>query len=177
MNSSEEKTKLWVEKFIVELDICPFARDPFERDIIRYKEIPEGDEEVEFFMDELLNIQNEAPHIISSSLILLPNKLSEFEEFLGYVGACESVIEKLGLQEFFQLVPFHPEFQFKGTPKNDRSNFVNRSPYPTIHILRFEEIVMAAPTPEIGEEISLKNARMLRELSDEDFKNKVLSLL
>ena len=30
------QSKLWVEKFIVGLNLCPFAREPFKKDTIRY---------------------------------------------------------------------------------------------------------------------------------------------
>ena len=35
-----------------------------------------------------------------------------------------------------QLASFHPRYQFAGTEADDVTNFTNRSPYPTLHLLR-----------------------------------------
>jgi hypothetical protein len=45
----------------------------------------------------------------------------------------------------------HPQYQFAGTTEDDITNFTNRSPYPTLHLLREDSIdraVAAFPNPE-----------------------------
>jgi hypothetical protein len=35
-----------------------------------------------------------------------------------------------------QLASFHPNYQFEGEPQDAASHFSNRSPWPTIHLIR-----------------------------------------
>ena len=48
----------------------------------------------------------------------------------------EHTVEELGYSGILQVASFHPQFQFADTHINDVSNATNRSPYPTLHILR-----------------------------------------
>jgi hypothetical protein len=50
-----------------------------------------------------------------------------------------------------QIASFHPRYQFAGTAPGDVGNATNRSPYPTLHLLReasIERALAAFPHPE-----------------------------
>ena len=50
-----------------------------------------------------------------------------------------------------QVAIFHPQFQFDGTEPDDVTNATNRSPFPTLHLLRegsVERAVAAFPNAE-----------------------------
>ena len=48
-----------------------------------------------------------------------------------------------------QIASFHPQYQFAGTAADDVTNATNRSPYPTLHLLREASIDRAvAAFPE-----------------------------
>ena len=50
-----------------------------------------------------------------------------------------------------QIASLHPDYQFAGTRPDDVTNFTNRAPYPTLHLLREDSIdraVDAFPNPE-----------------------------
>ncbi len=55
----------------------------------------------------------------------------------------QQFLEENELDETFQLVGFHPVYQFEGEDVNARSNFTNRSPFPMIHIIREESMMKA----------------------------------
>jgi uncharacterized protein len=63
-----------------------------------------------------------------------------------------------------QVASFHPQFQFAGTDVDDVTNATNRSPYPTLHLLREDSVDRAvAAFPEAGA-IYEKNIRTLAAL-------------
>jgi Uncharacterized protein conserved in bacteria len=50
-----------------------------------------------------------------------------------------------------QVASFHPRYRFAGTDPDDIGNSTNRSPYPTLHLLRedsVERAVAACPDPD-----------------------------
>ena len=88
-------------------------------------------------------------------------------------------LEVRGHLEEVQMIVFHPEFRFEGEAKNARGNYVNRSPYPTLHILKkaaMDEIV-AAHGEEIGLELSMNNNTFLSSLNEKEFEVKILSYI
>ena len=53
-----------------------------------------------------------------------------------------------------QVASFHPQYQFAGTAADDVTNATNRSPYPTLHLLREESIDRAvAAFPEAEDDL------------------------
>ena len=69
------------------------------------------------------------------------------------------------LEGLIQVASFHPDFRFEGEPEGDMSHFTNRSPYPTLHLLR-EDSVERAVASEGGDadKIVERNITTLREL-------------
>ncbi len=157
-----DATKSWIARFVIGLDICPFAKHvPSTK--IRY---------TIFGKDELLqileNIQMEFQYLLShksieTSLIVYPEASQDFNLFLDTYYACEQFMEDLGLDEEFQLVVFHPHFVFDESKADDPANFSNRSPYPMIHILRVASVSKAvASHPDIASipESNMEKLRM-----------------
>ena len=63
----------------------------------------------------------------------------------------DDTLDDLGYAGTLQVASFHPQFQFADTGVHDVSNATNRSPYPTLHILReasIDRAVAAFPDPE-----------------------------
>ena len=67
-----------------------------------------------------------------------------------------------------QVASFHPLFQFEGVEADDISNATNRSPYPTLHLLR-EDSVERAIASDAGdaEKIVDRNIATLKDLGAE----------
>lgn len=164
-----ETTEKWLVDFIVKLNICPFAKTPYEENRVRLEVslCEEFEERLLFFEEELLKVSKGER---LTSLVILPNSEEEFEDFLDFTAACEALCEDLGLAQDFQLVAFHPEFKFDGLDVSDRANWVNRSPYPLIHILSMDEISAVMSDPKEGEKISLRNEEKLNSLSPDQWK-------
>jgi hypothetical protein len=169
MNNTLSLSKYWLEKVVIDLDLCPFARIPFKKGLIRLTVCEDSDEEAQlgYYLDELEELNEAGPEEISTTLIVFEKGHKSFQEFNDFVSDLEGMLEEASLQDVFQLVAFHPEFVFENTEFSARGNLVNRSPYPTLHILRSEEIARALKNPKDGEIISYNNDELLNSLSAE----------
>ena len=65
------------------------------------------------------------------------------------------------------MILLHPQFQFDGTDVDDVTNATNRSPYPTLHLLREDSVDRAVAAFPEAEAIYEKNIRTLEELGAE----------
>ncbi|MBC7714549.1 MAG: DUF1415 domain-containing protein [Rhizobacter sp.] len=169
MDSTLSLTKYWLEYIVIGLDLCPFARIPFEKGLIRVVECEERDEDEQmvFFLEELELLNQTEADVVSTTVIVYPHASSDFSHFNDFVGELEFMLEEAALENSFQLVAFHPKFVFENTEFSETGNLVNRSPFPILHILRFEEIARAMKNPKDGEVISFNNDKKLNQLSPE----------
>ena len=161
-----DTTKSWVERFIIGLNICPFAQY-IPEDQIKYN-IDHSTELAHIFN----NIQQEWQYLlrhqdIETTLMIYPDASSDFLDFLDDYYACEQRLEDLNLDSTFQLVAFHPQFLFDEATPEDPANFTNRSPYPMIHILRSDSVTKAVDNHPDIESIPVKNMEKLRKESAE----------
>ncbi len=92
-------------------------------------------------------------------------------DFYHLVQDLEEMLEEAGLNSTFQLVAFHPGFVFEGGEANGRANLLNRSPFPTLHILRFSDIEDLNLSKAEAREISLRNERKLNELDESSLRS------
>lgn len=169
MKNTLNLTNYWLKEIVIGLDLCPFARIPFEKGQIRVVECEEAQEEEQlaFFLEELEVLNQSEAGELSTTLIVYPHASASFIEFNDFVGDLEFMLEEAGLDEIFQLVAFHPKFVFEHLASDHLGNYVNRSPFPVLHILRAEEVERAIKHPKEGEAISFNNDKKLHALSQE----------
>ncbi len=70
----------------------------------------------------------------------------------------------LELDGVLQIAPLHPQFQFGGTASDDITNYTNRAPYPTLHLLREESIDRAVAAFPQAERIFEANMETMARL-------------
>ena len=170
--SPRELTIYWLEKVVIGLDLCPFAKRPYENGLVRLIEnesMLESDQ-LSFFLDELEHLQQTPSAELSTTIIFFSNDKNDFSNFNDFVGLCEDMLIESGLEEHFQLIVFHPEFLFEDKDPFHRSHLVGRSPFPIIHILRNAEIEMALASYTDLIAISARNEEKLIALSDSEVK-------
>ena len=63
-----------------------------------------------------------------------------------------------------QIASFHPEYQFEGTEPDDITNYTNRAPFPTLHLIREESLDKAVEAFPDAEMIYERNMETLRKL-------------
>ena len=142
-------TRRWIKSFVVDLNLCPFARREVMRNSMRFTVFGYSDpENILHALSEEITLIHNSPEIATSFLIL-PAGMPDFRDFNDFIYAAESLTETLGWEGRYQLVGFHPQYQFADTEPDDAENYTNRSPFPMIHILRESSVSDAvASTPD-----------------------------
>jgi uncharacterized protein len=159
-------TRDWLERAVIGLDLCPFARPVHLQGRIRYA-VSEATTPAALLgelLDEMLRLADCDPGEIETTLVIHPRVLADFGDYNDFLAVAESALADLGLGSVLQIASFHPAYQFAGTAPEDIENYTNRSPYPILHLLRqasVERAVAAFPDPAA---IFAKNQETLRRL-------------
>ena len=106
----------------------------------------------------------------STTLITVPyvEDLDDFMLFLAVVEQCEEILEEMDAsRQKIQLATFHPEYQFAGEEIGDPGSYTNRSPYPTVHLLRTVDVSRAVDAHPDTEGIPDANIKKLRDAGRE----------
>jgi hypothetical protein len=157
MNPSEsvyiEDTRRWLERAVIGLNLCPFAKAVHVKQQIHYAlsqalGVNEVREELGTQLRELVKLNAD---VRETTLLIVPTVLRNFLDFNDFLAEAEEVLIGLDLEGVIQIASFHPNYQFAGTRADDITNFTNRSPYPTLHLLReasIDRAVEAFPDPQ-----------------------------
>lgn len=167
-----DATRIWLEKAVIGLNLCPFAKAVYVKNQIRYvvSHARHTDQFLEELDSELERLANTDPEEIDTTLLIHPTLFPEFSVFNDLLDLAETAPEALGLEGVLQVASFHPDFQFADTQPDDMSNYTNRSPYPTLHLIRESSIARAAesfPDPSV---IFERNIEVVNELGPEGWK-------
>ena len=131
----------WVERVVVGLNLCPFARKELEADRVRFVET-DGDSE-----EALLQaLHAEFQHLEDSpetetTLLIIPQALQDFDDYLNFLAMAEDLLDYLGLEGIYQIASFTPVVE--GTEPEDAEGYTNRSPWPMLHLLREDGLAQA----------------------------------
>ncbi|MFT5756293.1 MAG: hypothetical protein ACI9LM_001006 [Alteromonadaceae bacterium] len=157
------QTQQWLEEIIVGLNFCPFAKKELVNESIHYH--LSAFNKVKKAMFELIEqchyLQNNPE--IETSLIIYPSAFRHFERYLELVDVANDVLASSGFEGIFQLASFHPEYVFAGDDFDDAANFTNRSPYPTIHIIREVSLARVLAVYKNPEQIPVNNIELARQ--------------
>lgn len=162
-------TQAWIEKAVIGLNLCPFAKAVYVKQQIRYvvsttKEVEALVAEIE---SELQALQVADPTQIDTTLIIIPDMLSDFLDYNDFLSVADNLLEDLELDGEIQIASFHPDYQFADAAADDIENYTNRSPYPILHLLREASIERAVDAFPEAEMIFEKNMETLRKLGHE----------
>lgn len=166
------QTKVWLERAVIGLNLCPFAKSVHIKNQIRYVVSPaQTPEELAADLVAELEVLAEAnPEKIDTTLLIHPYVMQDFLDFNDFLEVADATVEELDLDGILQVASFHPEYQFEGTEFDDIDNYTNRAPFPTLHLLREESIDKAVAAFPEAEEIYEKNIQTLRALGHEGWK-------
>lgn len=175
----EQRTRAWLDSFVVGLNLCPFARPVIAANGLRLTVCESGQLEdiAASYLQELELICQSPESEIATSLLVLPAGLEDFDTYLDFVDNASSLLDDQGLMGTIQLASFHPLYQFDGEPQGATSHFTNRSPYPMIHFLReemMERVLRDFPHPE---EIPRRNIETLQAMDTAELQQRLDNLL
>lgn len=166
------QTKLWLEKAVIGLNLCPFAKGVHIKDQIRYvvSHATTPEELIKDLMAELEVLAEANPDKIDTTLLIHPYVMQDFLDYNDFLEVADATLEELDLDGILQVASFHPQYQFEDASPNDIDNYTNRSPFPTLHLLREDSIEKAVEAFPEAEEIYEKNIQTLRALGHEAWK-------
>jgi hypothetical protein len=146
-------TRRWLERAVIGLNLCPFAKSVYVKQQVRFvlSEARAAEALLQLLRDELLWLHDADPQQIDTTLIVHPHVLTDFLDYNDFLDLADGLVAELGLEGEIQVASFHPDYQFAGTAYDDLGNHTNRSPFPTLHLLReasVERAVAAFPDPE-----------------------------
>jgi hypothetical protein len=163
----EQQVRLWLDQFVVGLNLCPFARPLLGGETLRIVICEQTGRKAlhEAFLTELYST---AQTEVATTLLVFPFALQKFSDYLSFLHVSEDTVNEAGLAGIVQLASFHPDYVFAGEDSASASHYSNRSPYPLIHLLR-EDMVSAAvadyPQPE---RIPARNIEALEKIGNRE---------
>jgi hypothetical protein len=148
-----KQTQNWVEHAVIGLGLCPFAKKVFIEGRVRYvvSSAKTREKLLENLEGELQFLHTTDSQKNDTSIIIFSEMFLEFLDFNDFVNSLDRFLDKLNLKEEFQFATFHPQYQFANTSSNAIENFTNRSPYPTLQILRqqsMSKVLLKFPNPD-----------------------------
>jgi hypothetical protein len=165
-------TRTWLERAVIGLDLCPFAKSVHLQDQIRYvvSEAETPEDLLEHLLSELRFLAAADPEEVETTLLIHPKVLADFLDYNDFLDVADAAVAELGLEGEIQVASFHPRYQFAGTAPEDIENYTNRSPYPMLHLLREASVERAVAAFPETEKIYEKNMETLRRLGHEGWR-------
>jgi hypothetical protein len=147
------ETRRWLERAVIGLNLCPFAKAVHVRNQVRYvlSEAATPEALLHDLSRELEFLHAADPAMVETTLLIHPGVLGDFLDYNDFLDDADAAVEALGLEGEIQVASFHPDYVFAGSESDDVANNTNRSPYPMLHLLREESVeraVEAFPDPE-----------------------------
>jgi len=162
-------TRRWLERAVIGLNFCPFAKAVLVKEQVHFAATGAQDANgiLAAFGDELDALVATPANERDTTLLVIPDGMDDFLTFLDVVARAERLVRKRGLEGVVQVAHFHPRFVFADSDEDDITNCTNRSPWPTLHLLREESMDRAvAAFPEAADIYEVNMAR-LQELGPE----------
>lgn len=159
-------TRAWVERVVIGLNLCPFARAPHVGGRLRYvvSDARDGEALLADLVAELRHVAAADPTVVETSLLIHPQVLQDFTAYNDFLDVADAALVALALQGVLQIASFHPHYRFAGSAPGDIGNATNRSPYPMLHLLREDSVQRAVESAVDVHAIPDANVRTLRLL-------------
>lgn len=158
----------WLERAVLGLDLCPFARRPYEAGRVRIavSEAADADALVADLDAELRRLAESDPVTLETTLLAAPGMFEDFLDFNDFFDIADAVLQASKLESEFQIVGFHPGYRFADAPLDDPANFTNRSPMPILHLLREASVERAVADLDDPDAIYRRNVETLRRIGE-----------
>ena len=165
-------TRTWLERAVIGLNLCPFAKPVHLNNLIRYfvsdaRSLARLREDL---MAELRALDAADPVQCETTLLIHPHVLADFSDYNEFLEQADDAVSELGLEGVIQVASFHPRYQFEDAGPDAIENYTNRSPYPMLHLLRESSVERAVTTYPDTTAIYRRNIETLRRLGHEGWR-------
>lgn len=159
-------TQRWVERAVIGLNLCPFAKGVQTKGQVHYV-LSQADDAPALLIDlkqQLQDLHESDPAQRDTTLLIAPLAFPDFLDFNDFLERADRLLRKMRLDGDYQIASFHPQFQFADAAADDISHYTNRAPYPILHLLREQSIDRAVEAFPDAALIFEKNMETLRAL-------------
>jgi len=165
-NDQLQATQRWVERVVIGLNLCPFAKAVQLRGQVRYRLSAATSTEALLvdLRDELSSLHGADAAIVDTSLLVHPHVLQDFYDYNDFLAEADAELARLGLEGELQIASFHPDYCFADSEPDDLANYSNRSPFPLLHLLREASVSRAVDAFPDAARIYERNIATLRAL-------------
>ncbi len=161
-----QTTERWLERAVIGLNLCPFAKAVHVKGQIHYALT--WSQETADVLDDLTvalhDLLAQDPQQRDTTLLIAPNAFPDFWDFHGFVQRADKLLRSLRLGSALQIASFHPQYEFAQTPAGDMAHYTNRAPYPILHLLREDSMDRAVAAYPDAALIYERNIARLRDL-------------
>ncbi len=159
-------TMRWLERAVIGLNLCPFARAPHVQGKLRVRvsHARNTDTLLDDLCGELQSLNALTPDECETGLLVHPFVLGDFLDYNDFLDVADAAVQTLQLDGVWQVASFHPDYQFADSEPGAIENFSNRSPWPTLHLLREASVERAMNSMTDTESIYRHNIETLRRL-------------
>jgi hypothetical protein len=167
-----EDTQRWLMQAVVGLNLCPFAKAVVTKNLVRYRVClsAEPADVLNMLREELQHLSSTDEALLDTTLLIAPHLLPDFLAFNAFLSDCDDVLLDLNLEGVLQIADFHPHYTFAGEDPQGMSHFTNRTPYPTLHLLRESSIDKAVAAYPDAALIYERNMALLEKMGHEGWK-------
>ncbi|NBY70024.1 MAG: DUF1415 domain-containing protein [Betaproteobacteria bacterium] len=165
-NLMVQDTLRWLERAVIGLNLCPFAKSVYVKGQVHcaVSSVVTLEALRDDLIQELKDLVSLDASVRDTSLLIVQNLLQDFADYNDFLNVADDCLLALDLEGEIQIASFHPHYQFAGTEENDITNFTNRSPYPTLHLIReasIDRAVAAFPEAEAIFEVNMATLNQL----------------
>jgi uncharacterized protein len=160
------ETQKWLEKAVIGLNLCPFAKAEHVHGRIRYcvSAAAESSDLLLMLEQEITYLLAQDPAKTETTLLIVPQMLGDFLDYNDFLDEADAMLEHADPEAQLQIASFHPLYQFGGTAPDDMENYTNRSPYPMLHLLREDSVELAVASYPDAASIYERNIATLKKL-------------
>lgn len=165
-------TQRWLERAVIGLNLCPFAKAEHVHGRIRYcvSEAVEPSALLLQLEQEIIYLLGQEPAKVETTLLIVPHMLADFLDYNDFLDEADAMLEHADPEAQLQIASFHPHYQFGGTAPDDMENYTNRSPYPMLHLLREDSVERAVDSFPDAASIYERNIATLKKLGLEGWR-------
>lgn len=169
-------TRRWIERFVIAENLCPFAAQALETLRVAVSEEADDARLAMAVLDELDLLQRTPEAEISTSVLVFPNALADFDRYLDFAALADELVEACGLAGIVQIATFHPQYRFDAAAADDVGNYTNRAPFPALHFLREAALSRALAGYPQPETIPQRNIDHLRALGLREVRQRLATI-
>ena len=154
----------WVNTFVMEMNLCPFAKYEMLNNRVRFATTNAiTEEQLLMSLQDELELLNREPSV-ETTLLIHPNVVQDFYDYNQFLSYADNLLLEMGLEGTYQVASFHPDYQFGGTNPEDAENYTNRSPYPLLHLIREASLERAIVEYPDVDQIPIRNVALMNSL-------------